>query len=690
MHLNRLAAKSVVVWLGVLTACTPKAPGMDRGPGRPADVACAPSPAAPLPAPWSGAELATHGTWLEGLGRPDTIPPTPAVGELGAPLHRSDGERAELSMIAFFGRHGRNDLPRGERPVPVDVHDLWLRREPVAALQPDGLLTVRWETLRPLRAGRTTVGMHFYAGLTRTTVWRKTEAYDAGEPVTAHRASQKVGWIIDPTYDESGAAERGRGVLAFRVVMHDDDEGKAPIHDGEIGFRCEPVPCGAGARFVQLPAFRLGPFVDRVSDTGAVISFQTDTPTRAAVVLRGSGSGSGGGGGGDRRFASLGLGHDHEIVVSGLTPGRAYRYAALATDARGETAWQANGTLRTAPADPSAGFRFSILSDTRRAPGGGLFDYRGINRQVLEGLLAAALERRVAFVVVVGDLIDGATTVPGAFRYQLDGWRQVATPYAMHLPIYETMGNHEILMDAWLPGWYADRRGDGTSESLFAAAFVNPNNGPQPATDGAPTLDENVYSFDYGKAHFAVVNTDYDQKSHPDRDDHPAAGRGFRQGWVSDGQLAWLRADLTSARAGGAKHLFVLTHEPAFPNGGHAGDAMYWDGRIPEVLARRDAFWQILSDHGARAGLFGDEHNYSRLLVDAAIKPSFRTPVWSFITGGGGAPHYAQDKTLPWSDRVAAFSAHPHQVFFSVCGDRVSFEAVSLTGVVLDRGELTP
>ena len=116
---------------------------------------------------------------------------------------------------------------------------------------------------------------------------------------------------------------------------------------------------------------------------------------------------------------------------------------------------------------------------------------------------------------------------------------------------------------------------------------------------------------------------------------------------MDDRQLTWLRDDLMSARARGIEHLFVLGHEPGFPCGGHAGDAMYWNGKIPAVNAMRTRFWTILGEAEVVAYLCGDEHNYSRLRVDKDLVPGMARPVWQIVSGGAGAPFHVQDASVP-------------------------------------------
>ena len=110
------------------------------------------------------------------------------------------------------------------------------------------------------------------------------------------------------------------------------------------------------------------------------------------------------------------------------------------------------------------------------------------------------------------------------------------------------------------------------------------------------------------------------------------------------------------------KHLFVFTHEPGFPNGGHTSDGMYWKGKVPAVLERRNLFFRLLSKHGVGVIFHGDEHNYSRTRVDDDMVPGMTAPMWQIISGGAGAPYYAQEMDVPWSHKVARFDPRQHYV----------------------------
>ncbi|NJK89382.1 MAG: hypothetical protein HC923_08230 [Myxococcales bacterium] len=347
-----------------------------------------------------------------------------------------------------------------------------------------------------------------------------------------------------------------------------------------------------------------------------------------------------------------------------------------------------DGALRT-PVRDARSFTFAVMSDSRSGLGDPEADYRGSNRRALWDLSSLIYERGTDFVVFVGDLINGYTTESGAYRYELEGFMEAVQPFAARIPFYEAMGNHEVVIEAWSSGFFNDRPGPQNSQTIFRDAVVNPRNAPSPEVEGAPPYDESVFSFDHGSAHLVILNTNYWYRSHIERTDHPRYGMGIREGYLTDAQLEWLDEDLRAARARGQKHLFVFTHEPAFPAAGHVEDAMYWSGKFPDVLARRDAFWSTLSKHGVLAAFFGDEHSYTRALIDDAVDPSFTTPVWHIVTGGAGAPYYALDESVPWIDAIVKFQPDNHYCEVRVDGDRVELVVVNRLGLPIDRAVLS-
>ena len=650
-----------------------------RGPVEPPPVDGAPDARTDFAAPWTSVErAAVRQAVLQGV-EPTNLPSTPAVGALGPVRYTPVPGRVEMSTDAFFDLYSdAHQIAPGAVGERVEVHQSWLKRGPAAVVE-GGQLHLRFESLRPVGPVEASLGFELWGPRFAESVYRQ-RVRSPRTPALTHDLAWPIAKLVRQKYDVTQVRQKGRGVIAYRIQAMDADRFTTHVEDGRVAFRCE-VPCDADAEVVQLPTIVLGPFVDQVTATSAIVSFETDVPTFGAVQLKDAA-------GGVRLIRSSRPGVRHEIEVPSLTPAMAYRYLVAAVDRRGEVVDVPYGTLRTPPLSTTR-FRFAVMSDSRSAIGGDGRHYNGVNRNVLERLMQQAVNEDVDFAVFAGDLIDGYVTVQSEYKRQLRAWMQSVEPFHMHLPIYEVMGNHELLADAWSEGWMADRSDQDNSQTLFAASVVNPTNGP-PTEPGKPPYTESVYSFDYGSAHFAMVNSNHWHRNRFERDDHPALPRGQREGMLSDAQLGWLDRDLTAARARGAAHLFVFTHEPAFPTGGHAQDAMYYRGRIPEVLAMRDRFWGILVKHGAVAAFFGDEHNYSRTLIDSKVDPKFSRPVWNIVTGGAGAPYYARDFTVPWAESVKAFRPDHHFLVISVDGPRVRLEARNLRQEVIDSAMLAP
>lgn len=472
----------------------------------------------------------------------NSIPP----GEVNAqgPVIEEDGPGgAILPTDAFTDRLDKRQIPRGERRVPVGVHDLLLLREPTATITAGGQLIVRYETRRPSPGGAA------YLGITLPEETLGVPRLRKHAPISSvrgrrHQVTFALQQLLAPKVDVTDMRSEGRGTIAYRLEMLDARFGTSRLFDGRVSFRCSDKPCAASGTFVQTPTVTLGPFVDLVTPTSAVISWDTDVPTAGRVLAIASGKRS-------VTFDSKQAGTHHEVTLSGLAADTPYRYYVLALDRRAETVATRPYSFATAPRVPRP-FTFAVMSDSRSGVDVGEASYLGVNRLALEQLLRRAHESAAELVLFGGDLIDGYTTSVGAYRLQLRAWKQATQAFGALVPIYEAMGNHEALIDAWASGWAVDKPGPVNSQTVFAEAFVNPDNGPDAKRPDAPPYRETVFSFARGGAHFAVVNSNYWFRSHFERQDHPAASRGNREGTLTPEQLVWLDDDLGAACRGRA------------------------------------------------------------------------------------------------------------------------------------------
>lgn len=461
--------------------------------------------------------------------------------------------------------------------------------------------------------------------------------------------------------------------------------------------------------------------------------------------------------GGPRIFESP-AGTRHEVELRGLQPDTEYLYRVEASgvastklhpddqNPRGgyvmtDESWTSTEySFRTAPRPGQGTTRFAYAGDCRMGPGGGLRAFMGVNALVFPQELNAAARMGARFCLLGGDLVSGYTSVPDDFRSQLRAFKWIATPFLRSVPIYTAIGNHDVLVD-----FYAgpDKQSAGldhrpyateSAETILAEELVQPENGPTSSDPRRPPYRRTVFSFSYGPTRVIVVNNCYWMS----RD--PARFGGSPEGFIFPDQMAWLGAELNRADADPTvRHVFLCLHEPPFPNSAHLGDAMWYNGDLaprgytlppeggaprPEatgmVETRNEMVRLAAASRKTVAILASDEHNYSRMLLtpetpagdparddpedDGKLNldrlsplPGLRRPIWLVISGGAGAPHYAEEAS-PWNtwwkangDRCREkagcyrFSPLNHWILFEDDGRKVSLRCYSPAGDVIDE-----
>lgn len=490
------------------------------------------------------------------------------------------------------------------------------------------------------------------------------------------------------SYDMVGWQKNERGVVGYRVT---DDTGQM-FYDGIVEFR------GKGP-FEVAPTIVEGPFVNILSEQGAVISFTTNMPLVVEVEAAG------------RIFRDTAACTVHEIALSGLSPATEYKYTLRYGDGR------QHFSFRTAPRPGSrTAFSFTYASDSRAGQGGGERNVWGANHYIMKKIMALGQMKQARFMQFTGDLVNGYLNNTDNMHLQYANWKRAVQPFTHYVPIYAGMGNHEALVHRFVHktptdsiAFLIDRFPYETesAEAVFAANFVNPLNGPD-SEDGAPydpnpsqtdfpSYKENVYFYTYDNVAVIVLNSDYWYAPTTARLPHTSGGM---HGYIMDVQLKWLEktvADLERNKA--VDHIFVTTHTPFFPNGGHVSDDMWYRGNNAMrpyvagkpmekgIIERRDQMLDLLVNKSkkVRAILTGDEHNYNRLRLtpETVIYPEKYEPakiklsrtIYQINNGAAGAPYYAQEQT-PWTPYVSGFTTRHALVFFHVKGKKIQVEVL--------------
>ena len=289
-----------------------------------------------------------------------------------------------------------------------------------------------------------------------------------------------------------------------------------------------------------------------------------------------------------------------KTTLSGLKPNTKYEYS-VGRDAA------LKGCFKTPPTGDEP-FRFVVYGDNRTR--------HDIHRRVVDTLMKRGVPD---FVLQTGDLVaDGYNDAlwPVFFDIEKELLRQTS--------FFPALGNHERNTPRFL--------------EFFQTA-------------------KPYYSFDWGKAHFIVLNSDLPNVSHSERE---------RAAFWAE-QTRWLEDDLATHQS--AQYRFISAHHPPFTAvERRQGDNAHMTALVP-----------MFEKYRVTAAFFGHDHNYQHYLKNG---------IHYVISGGGGAPLY--DVNSPPANITQRVVSSENFVSVSVDGKNIHVEAISMNGDVLDSFELTP
>lgn len=306
---------------------------------------------------------------------------------------------------------------------------------------------------------------------------------------------------------------------------------------------------------------------------------------------------------GNEQTFEYGGDHQHGYTIAGLAPGEQYCYRVIAED---DTV---AGSFRAAPPIEDTDVAFLAYGDTRTYPSD--------HDQVAAAIISAYTERPALKTILIsaGDLVsNGDDETDWDDEFFDPAYTNIQTMLA-NLPYQSCRGNHE------------------NSGSIFFKYF------PYPYESGQ------YWSFDYGPAHFTVVDQYIDYSP-------------------GSAQYTWIVDDLSSTTK---RWRFFLFHEPGWSaDGGHGNETDVQNYLQPLCLA-----------YNVRVVFAGHNHYYSRAEVDG---------IQHVTTGGGGAPLRTPDPGYP--NIVVAEEAN-HFCSIEIHGAFLEFAAVSANGDTLDQFTLT-
>jgi 3',5'-cyclic AMP phosphodiesterase CpdA len=362
----------------------------------------------------------------------------------------------------------------------------------------------------------------------------------------------------------------------------------------ELGSPIEEVrdACGDGQAMVPGQLERM-PYLQQVTSTSAMIGWVAATPGDQRVELT-TPDGT--------AVATLTAAPEAGVVVAratdrqmwatatGLSPDTVYCYAIV-----GDAAMTARTGFRTAPAaDSTAPIRFLAFGDS----GGGGTDQLELRDRMYD--------YPYELMIHVGDIAYDEGTID-QFEARVF---QVYGDLLESLPFFPAPGNHEYGVPDAAP-----------YRSVFAI----------PGGSG-----ERWYSYDWGRIHFAVLDTEADYAT----------------------QAAWLAGDLAASQA---PWKIVYLHRPPYSSGMHGSD-----------LALRAAIGPVVEAGGVQLVLAGHDHSYERTTPQGGVV--------YVVTGGGGRGTYSVGQ----SDFTAFSEPVIHFVYAELDGDELVLHAIDGTGTEFD------
>ncbi len=239
----------------------------------------------------------------------------------------------------------------------------------------------------------------------------------------------------------------------------------------------------------------------------------------------------------------------HKVLATGLMPGTAYEYR-VGSDGN----WSEVGAFTT-EAEDEIEYEFLYMTDSQ---GANTKDYEVWADTLRQGIHAFPDSK---FLVMSGDMVDA-----GALEYQWLDFFGKPQEQLMKLPIMAAVGNHE--------GPYNDN---------YYYHFHYPND----SIDN-PLPPGSVYSYDYGDAHFMIINT-------------MDMGWDDRQRESFGQQIEWLKREVAETDK---KWKIVAFHKAIYSVGGHAVDS--------DILELREMLYPVFDELGIDVVLQGHDHSFMR------------------------------------------------------------------------------
>lgn len=308
----------------------------------------------------------------------------------------------------------------------------------------------------------------------------------------------------------------------------------------------------------------------------------------------------------------------HMAYIQGLKPELAYEYR-----------------IKTGPVWSAW---YPMLMDTGKPFKAIIFpDSQCVNYDVWKKTAKLAYQRNqdAAFFVNMGDLVDN-----GEHWYQWKEWLDGVRGMAERIPFAPVMGNHEAYSLEW----------NFTPPLTYLQLFSPPANGPE-------GFKGQVYSYDYGEVHFAVLNTQLEELADYQPD-------------LLEQQVSWLAADLAQTKK---PWKIVFMHKPVYG---------YPEAEAPTALG--EALMPIFENLQVDVVLYAHLHCYCRTGLWTQNRLKRHQPVY-ICTGRSGDDAWNGRKRAKSDQMYFDLMEQPNYLILEAANNRLELCCFTQDGAELDR-----
>lgn len=379
----------------------------------------------------------------------------------------------------------------------------------------------------------------------------------------------------------------------------------------------------------KFPAFLILPYLQSAEKTGITIKWESIYPSYGYIEYGKTKNL------GSKMIEEANPNLIHQLTLVGLEPGQKYYYRVVCGEISSETSY-----FTTKP-DTNKPFKFIVYGDNRTQV------------KIHERVAKQIAKENSAFVINVGDVVSRGAVLP----QWIDEYFLPISAYSSTTPSYISIGNHEY-------GGFWERRKVPPFEKYVSHPI------------GTVGSTEYYFSFDYGNAHFIILDPNEGENGGDDSIISPDSQ-----------QYNWFKQDLKEAQKN-SDWIFVIMHEPPYSECWSGG---YYNGEPP----LRKYIVPLIEANNVSIVFAGHTHDYERGLPHKPYDPKTGkgNNAAYIITGGGGASlddhkyfeweqiDLPDHKANPDSDEFDGGKYYKyHYVVVEVEGKKIKVKAVEVNG----------